>query len=166
MGYTRLFSVHALGQCDNEINAALLWMNTFVTNQNNRYPSHVTDVVGKSLLLVMYWRFKNKSGYRGRSQEGLEGVAPKHSFSSFPPLRKIWLFFKNYNCFICGKWTYENHKFNENGEYGDAWMANGLVVRNSINTIDTVSIPFGIIESIHGIVTGIVTKNAKKIIII
>ncbi len=36
-----------------------------------------------------------------------------------------------------------------------------VVVRNSIDTIDTVSIPLGIVE-ILGIVTGIVTKNAKK----
>ncbi len=44
-----------------------------------------------------------------------------------------------------------------------------LVVWNSIDTIDTVLIPFGIVEyryviyiSILGIVTGIVTKSAKK----
>ncbi len=47
--------------------------------------------------------------------------------------------------------------------------AGGVVVRNSIDTINTVSILFGIVEyryliwvSILGIITGIVTKNAKK----
>ncbi len=46
----------------------------------------------------------------------------------------------------------------------------GTVVRNNIDTIDTVSIPFGIVDyryriyvSILGMVTGIVTKNGKKI---
>lgn len=46
MGYTRLLATQALMNCDNEINAALLWTENFISQLENQYPADVVEAVG------------------------------------------------------------------------------------------------------------------------
>ena len=45
LGFTRLLSTQALMNCNNEINAALLWIENFITRLQSVYPIYMVETV-------------------------------------------------------------------------------------------------------------------------
>ena len=60
MGYTYLISTQALMHCNNEINEALLWIEKFMSNLNNQYPSYIVNVVRTFIRISVLFIFPRK----------------------------------------------------------------------------------------------------------